>query len=97
MSEAPRRRPRLRTILLAVNVLVLLVPLGSIAVLRLYETGLVRGTEAQLLAQAALVREAFLHELGVAASIAPLDDAALRETEPRLDVRAGKIRSAISA
>jgi len=92
VSEAPRRRPRLRTILLAVNVLVLLVPLGSIAVLRLYETGLVRGTEAQLLAQAALVREAFLHELGVAASIAPLDDAALRETEPRLDVRAGKIR-----
>jgi len=92
VSEAPRRRPRLRTILLAVNVLVLLVPLGSIAVLRLYETGLVRGTEAQLLAQGALVREAFLHELGVAASVAPLDDAALRETEPRLDVRAGKIR-----
>ena len=59
-------RPRLRTILLAVNLLILLLPLAGIAVLRLYEDELIRGTEAQLLAMGAMVREtyrgAFLEE-----------------------------------
>src|SRR5262245_29045665 len=55
----PPRRPRLRTILLVVNLLILLLPLGGIAALRLYEDELIRSTEAQLLVQGVLVRELF--------------------------------------
>ena len=92
MADAPaKRRPRLRTILLLVNVLVLLVPLALIAVLRLYEWELVRGTEAQLLVQGALVSEAFRRELGIAPDTGPLPDDALRAALPRLDVRAERI------
>ncbi len=54
-----RRRPRLRTVLLLVNLLILLLPVGGIAVLRLYENELIRSTEAQLLAQGTLLREVF--------------------------------------
>jgi signal transduction histidine kinase len=57
-----RRRPRLRTVLLAVHVLILLLPLGGIAALRLYENELIRGTEAQLLAQGLVVRELYRAE-----------------------------------
>jgi len=59
VAEPPPRRPRLRTVLLVVNFLILLLPLAGIAVLRLYEDELIRSTEAQLLAQGALVREMF--------------------------------------
>ncbi len=59
VARRPPRRPRLRTVLLVVNFLILLLPLGGIAVLRLYEDELIRSTEAQLLAQGALVREMF--------------------------------------
>ena len=48
-------------------------------------------TSAQSLRGAGIER-AFLHELGIAAHVGPIDDAALRETQPRLDVRAGRIR-----
>jgi signal transduction histidine kinase len=58
-SARPRWRPRLRTVLLTVNLLILLLPLGGIAILRLYENGLIRRTESQLIAQGALVRESF--------------------------------------
>jgi len=59
--EAPFR-PRLRTVLLTVNLVVLLLPLLGIAALRLYEDELIRSTESQLLAQGALVREVFRRE-----------------------------------
>ena len=58
MNAAPPRRgahPRLRDILLVVNLVVLFLPLAGIAVLRLYENELVRQTEVELVAQAALV------------------------------------------
>ena len=54
-----RRRPRLRTVLLAVNFLVLLLPVAGIVALRLYENELIRSTESQLIVQGAIVREAF--------------------------------------
>jgi len=57
-------RPRLRTVLVAVSLLVLLLPLAGIAAVRQYENELVRATEAQLLAQGALVREMFLEAYG---------------------------------
>lgn len=92
MADAPGRgRPRLRTILLLVNLLILLVPLALVAVLRLYESELVRGTEAQLLVQGALLRESFRQELGAAPPVGPLDEAALRASLPRLDIRAERI------
>lgn len=63
-------RPRIRTVLLIVNLAILALPLAGIAALRLYENEIVRGTEAQLLAQAALVREVYLAEYEEAAGIA---------------------------
>jgi signal transduction histidine kinase len=51
-----RLRPKLRTVLLIVNVLILLLPLGSIAALRIYETELVRRTESELLAQGVVIQ-----------------------------------------
>ena len=51
----PRWTPRLRTVLISVNLLILLVLVGGIVLLRLYESALVRRTEAELIAQAAHV------------------------------------------
>ena len=48
-------RPRLRTVLVIVNIVILTLPLGGIAVLRLYESALVRQTESELIAQGAFV------------------------------------------
>ena len=53
---APRRRlPGVRTLLLATYLAVLLLPVGGIGFLRLYESALIRQTEAELLAQAAVL------------------------------------------
>jgi len=52
--ELPFRwRPRLGVVLLAVNLLVLALPLAGILAVRQYENELVRSTEAQLLVQGA--------------------------------------------
>ncbi len=55
--RAPRLRwtPRLRTVLFTVNVLILLLPLGGIVLLRLYESVLIRRTESELVVQGAHV------------------------------------------
>src|SRR5258708_5070377 len=50
-----RRLPRVRTLLLATYLVVLLLPVGGIGFLRLYESALLRQTEAELLAQAAVL------------------------------------------
>lgn len=52
-------RPRLRTILLTVNMLILALPIGSIAALRIYESTLVRQTETELIAQGAFVAASY--------------------------------------
>ncbi len=65
MRARPRLRPRLRTILLWVNLIVLLMPLVAVVGLRLYETELIRRTEAEVVSQTALVKasyEQFLRE-----------------------------------
>lgn len=60
-------RPRLRTVLVAVNVVILLLAVAAIGILRLYETELVKGTESELIAQGVLIaasyREALLREI----------------------------------
>jgi signal transduction histidine kinase len=48
-------RPKLRTVLLIVNLTILVLPLGSIAALRIYETELVKRTESELLAQGSVL------------------------------------------
>jgi signal transduction histidine kinase len=58
------RRPRLRTVLFAVNFVILLLPLGGIAVLRLYESALVRQTESELIGQAAILAAAYRAAIG---------------------------------
>ncbi|MEM7017848.1 MAG: ATP-binding protein [Pseudomonadota bacterium] len=58
MASKWNRLP-LRTILLAVNLLVLLLPLAGIFFLRIYESVLVRQTEAELISQGAFVSAAY--------------------------------------
>jgi signal transduction histidine kinase len=53
------RRPRLRTILLIVNLVLIGLPLTGIWTLRLYESALLRQTESELIAQGAMVAAAF--------------------------------------
>jgi signal transduction histidine kinase len=86
-------RPRIRTVLLIVNLAILALPVVGIAGLRLYENELIRGTEAQLLLQGALVREMFLLEYREAAGAGGAVDSPppadpLREAlVPTLDIR----------
>ena len=58
-----RFQPRLRTILLAVNLAVLLLPVAGVFVLRLYDNQLIRRTEEKLIVQAALVEAMYREEL----------------------------------
>jgi signal transduction histidine kinase len=57
MSLWPRglRKPRIRTVLLAGSLLILLAPLGGVWLLRLYESALIRQTETELISQAAVI------------------------------------------
>lgn len=79
-------RPRLRTVLLWVNLVVVALPLAGIFVLRLYENELVRGTETQLLALGSVIRQAFRLELGGEGT-----EPALEADVPSLDVASGRI------
>jgi signal transduction histidine kinase len=56
------RRPRLRSVLLLVNVVILILPLAGLWLLRLYESALVRQTESELVAQAAVLAAAYKAE-----------------------------------
>jgi signal transduction histidine kinase len=61
---APRRgaggwRPRLSAVLVLITLVVLALPLGGIAVLRLYESALIRQTEAELIAQGVLIAASY--------------------------------------
>lgn len=65
-DAAPARRrftPRLQTVFIAAQVLLLLVPVGGLFLLRLYESVLVRRTESALIAQGSLVAAAFRAEM----------------------------------
>ena len=53
------KRPRLRSLLILINLLILALPLGSIEVLRIYESALVRQTESELIAQGVVIAAAY--------------------------------------
>src|SRR3990167_6074309 len=63
IAEPVRAPPRLRTVLLVINLLILLLPLGGIVALRVYESALVRQTESELVAQGAFVASAYRRAL----------------------------------
>jgi signal transduction histidine kinase len=54
-----RRLPGIRSLLLATYLVVLLLPVAGIGILRLYESALIRQTETELLAQAAVLSAAY--------------------------------------
>ena len=56
-------RFKLRTILLAVSLAVLVIPLGGVYVFRFYEGELVKQTEVELIAQAALIAAVYKREV----------------------------------
>src|SRR5690242_21711648 len=56
---ALRRLPGIRTLLLATYLAVLLLPVAGIGILRLYESALLRQTEAELMAQAAVLSASY--------------------------------------
>lgn len=61
------KRPRLRTVLLLINLVVLMLPLAGIAVLRIYESALIRQTESELVAQGTVISatyQALFEQLG---------------------------------
>lgn len=61
--RSANRKPRVRTIFLLVNLVVLLIPLGGLGVLRIYETELIRRTEAELISQGALLQSFYADAL----------------------------------
>ena len=58
----PRRLPRLRSLLLLFMLAVLLSPLAGLWLLRVYESALIRQTESELVAQAAVLAAAYKAE-----------------------------------
>ncbi len=58
-----RHLPSLHLVLLIVNLMVLLLPLGSIYFLKLYENELIRQTQSELIAQSAFIAAAYKQEV----------------------------------
>ena len=62
------RRFKLRSILLGVSVVVLILPLGGVYFLRIYENELVKQTELELISQAALISAVYKREINIVAA-----------------------------
>ena len=54
---------RLRTVLLFVNLMVLLLPLGGLFFFRFYENALVQQTETELIAQSAVIAAVYKQQV----------------------------------
>lgn len=107
LIKKPRAwRFKLRTILLAVSLAVLILPLGGVYVFRFYEGELVKQTEVELIAQAALIAAIYKREVetllmregGVAAygakvALPPNKDESFRPLKPQLSLSSYRIRS----
>lgn len=105
------RKPRvwrfkLRTILLAVSLAVLVLPLGGVYVFRFYEGELVKQTETELIAQAALIAavykrevetvlklEGVLADYGAKVAAVPDGDEYFHPLKPQLSLSGYRIRS----
>ncbi len=103
-------RPRIRTILLVVNLFILMLPVAGVAGLRIYDNELLRQTEAALLAQGAVLASTYRHQVEMRLrydEIDPADyglpaevsfpekfDEELGPFPPRLDVTSTRVRPA---
>jgi len=63
LTKKIKWRPRLRTILLIVNLAVLLLPIGGIYFFRFYENELVRQTESELISQAVFIKSLYKKQI----------------------------------
>jgi signal transduction histidine kinase len=98
------RRFKLRSILLVVSVVVLILPLGGIYFLRIYENELVKQTELELISQAALISAVYKREIniltagerhrdyGVKISAPPAEDDYYRPVKAALNLAASEIK-----
>ncbi len=66
------KRPKIRTILLLINLFILVLPLASIGLLRLYENTLIRKTESSLIAQSAFLAAIYKSRIIAQGSSIPL-------------------------
>ncbi len=106
MAKQRRWRFKLRTILLAVSLTVLVIPAGGIYIFRIYEGELVKQSELELIAQAALIAALYKSEV---ATLVKLDgmvgaygrkvnppaaaDEYFRPVKPQLNLSRYRIRS----
>ncbi|MDR1608377.1 MAG: HAMP domain-containing histidine kinase [Deltaproteobacteria bacterium] len=95
MTKGASRRPSLRVILLAVNLVILAIPISGIYLFRVYENELVRQTESELISQATLVAAMFKREILALGGanygqqrwlVNPFSDDDLRPVPPTLDL-----------
>lgn len=101
MSKPRAPRLRLRTLLLLVNFVVLLVPVGGIYAFRVYENELVHQTETELIVQGAFITTLYKKELlehlpknakyGVTVSLPPSTDEKYTPILPMLDLSANEV------
>ena len=80
-----RRPPRLRTVLLALNGLLLLLPVLGFSALRLYESALIRQTESELAAQGVVIAAAY-RALLEPAPAPPAETTRWQPFQPQLDL-----------
>ncbi|TIS54815.1 MAG: HAMP domain-containing protein [Mesorhizobium sp.] len=101
--SAQKWRPRLATVVVAILIVVMTLPLVGLFFFRLYENQLIRQTEAELIAQGAALAAIYAQEvrdagiptekLGVAISAGGNDDPSspYRPIEPRLDLASDRV------
>src|SRR5258708_6340421 len=65
LSRSRFRSPRLRTVLLLSNLAILALPVAGLWALRLYESALLRQTESELVAQAAVLVSVFREQMHI--------------------------------
>ncbi|MDR1658425.1 MAG: HAMP domain-containing histidine kinase [Deltaproteobacteria bacterium] len=94
------RQPSLKAFLLIVNLIILAIPISGLYLFRIYQNELVRQTETELIAQAALMSAIFNRELTTLGGPdygqphwAPMTSTSLRLIPPRLD-RSSPIKDA---
>ena len=97
-------RFKLRSIFLAVSLFVLVLPLGGIYLLRIYENELVKQTELELISQAALISAVYKREIGnltaeqrrrdygIGVATPPAADDYYTPIRAQLDLRAAEIK-----
>lgn len=106
MAMQRRWRFKLRTILLGVSLTVLIIPLGGVYVFRFYEGELIKQTELELIAQAALTAAVYRNEVtalakrdgkagdyGRKVNLPLTGDENFRPVKPQLDLARYRIRS----